>query len=93
MIITFVGCGLDGYWLVACWLVRLIAHIDFWWLCCRWLSFDGFFTERIECPTPVPLCGAGKVVPLVVGFDVSAILVPRPHPTVARLVPVSDSYG
>ena len=78
LIITFVGCGLDGYWLVACWLVRLIAHIDFWWLRCRWLSFDGFFTESIDCPAPHLLFGARIVVPLLICLDVSTILIPDP---------------
>ena len=59
------------------WFITLIG---FWFLrcCCGWLSFEGFFTESIECPAPQLLFVAGKVVPLLIGFDVSTILVPHP---------------
>ena len=42
------------------------------------LSFGGFFTERVDRPIlPLPFL-TGKVVPLLVGLDISAILVKIP---------------
>ena len=55
---------------------------------------SGFLTESIEGPAPEVFGVAVPVVPLHVGFDVSAILLPSKVPPVVRLLssPVREPW-